>query len=385
MPAGYRYFYFKNGDVVEQLQRVMASRDKPPEGGPDAFLASLLFSSQVSEARIGAFLDRDRMESQPPFTALAYNHVGFGRRLETLFRLPADILRYRPDRILCGRQGFALAVCLVVGRMRGVPVVFSAHNRLFGQDHGWVGRFRERLDAWLIRRCLGAVCHGPYLAQELRQIGMPEERVHVFDSGCADLVAAATETGQATGHAGESPRRILYVGRMVRDKGVFDLLEAYQALPDTAATVELVYVGDGQDRQELQQLVQSLGLQDRVRFQGQLSHAEVGIQIRQSWVVVTPTRSSFPEGRCMAAMEALALGVPLIAPDAGPFPFLVRDHVNGMLYRQDDTKHLSDCLNAMLAESGLRERLAENAIEEREGLLKPEVEFAAAVAYAFDA
>lgn len=383
MQAGYRYFYFKNGDVVAQLQRVVALGDSQPEGGPDAFLASLLFNGQVKEARIGAFLDHDRCEQHGSNTAVIYSRVGIKGRLGTLLRLPLDILKFHPDRILCGRQGYALMVCLVVGRLIGVPVVFSAHNRLFGQAHGRIGKLRERLDAWLIRRCRGAVCHGPYLAEELRQIGVPLERIQVFDSGCGDLVERTAAAGPATTSATPTPRRVLFIGRMIRDKGIFDLFHAFQRLCDIAADSELVYVGDGQDRETLQMHVREQGFLDRVRFLGQLPHAEVGAQIAQSWVVATPTRSGFPEGRCMAAMEALAMGVPLVAPDAGPFPFLVQDHVNGLLFRQDDTVHLADCLRAVYEEPGLRERLAGQALQQRDRLLKPDVEFAAAVSRAF--
>lgn len=383
--AEYRYFYFKNGDVVAQLQRVAALGDSRPEGGPDAFLASLLFNGQVKVACIAAFFAHSRSERHGAYTAQTYSRVGMKGRVDSLFSLPLDILRFRPDRILCGRQGYALMVCLLAGRLIGAPVVFSAHNRLFGQAYGRIAKVREWLDAWLIRRCHGAVCHGPYLAQELRQIGVPADRIQVFDSGCADLVDRASVPGQEAQLEMHAPRRILFIGRMVRDKGIFDLLEAFQRLPDVEPGVELIYMGDGQDRTELQQLVQERGLQDRVRLLGQLPHAEIGAQILKSWVVVTPTRSSFPEGRCMAAMEALALGVPLLAPDAGPFPFLVRDRVNGLLFRQDDTEHLAACLRAMLVEAGLRERLASQALAQRDSLLKPDTEFATAVIQAFTA
>ena len=381
--AGYRYFYFKNGDVVMQLRRVAALGDNKPVGGPDAFLASLLLNGQVKEARIVAFLDQVRRERHGSIAAMTYSRVGVMGRLGTLISLPLDILRFHPDRILCGRQGYALMVCLTIGRLIGVPVVFSAHNRLFGQARGRIGRLRERLDAWLIRRCHGAVCHGPYLAQELGEIGMPNERIQIFDSGCADLVGRASEVAQGSCLTEAEPRHVLYIGRMVRNKGIFDLLKAYQRLPDASPASELVYVGDGEDREELQRLVQDMGLQDRVKFLGQLPHAEIGDQIQKSWVVATPTRSSFPEGRCMAAMEALALGVPLLAPDAGPFPFLVQDHVNGLLFRQDDSEHLAACLQAILLEPGLRDRLAKQALAQRDSLLKPETEFASAVASAF--
>lgn len=378
----YRYFYFKNGDVVAQLRRVTDTNAALPEGGPDAFLASLLRQGNVAEAVIAAFLSSKRDERIGPYRAITYDHGSARGRVGALLGLPLDILAFRPDRILCGRQGYALIACLLTGRLLGVPVVFSAHNRLFGQASGRLARLREKLDGWLIRRCRAAVCHGPFLAEELKAIGLPPGCVQVFDSGCGELMAAREATPKVSVHEPGTRRRILFIGRMIRDKGIFDLLEA--SLPLLAGgQAELVMLGEGADRQEMLARVNELGLQACVHVPGQVAHAEIGAEIARSWVVVTPTRRAFPEGRCMAAMEALALGVPLVAPDAGPFPFLVEHDVNGLLYPQDDAAALANCLRAVCSEPALRDRLARGAQAQSGKFRTVEVTFADAVGMAF--
>lgn len=370
----YRYFYFKNGDVVAQLERVLSLNGNKPDGGPDAFIADFLEKGQISEVTVAAFLDQEQDIRHGPVRARTYCNVGLVPRLKTLVQYPKEILTSQPQRILCGRQGYALAICLLAGKLLGVPVVFSAHNRLGGQAKGLKGKIRNGLDAWLIRRCQAAICHGPYLAQELADIGLPPNRITVFDSGCADL----SPDGDTPNAAPPLPPRVLYLGRMVREKGIFDLLEAFHRLIQAGHDARLIYAGDGADRPALAQQVQSLGLQARVEILGPVPHAEIGPLIQSAWTMVTPTRSEFPEGRCMSAMEALAIGTPVIAPDAGPFPYLVKNGENGILYEQDSLTELTKSLSK-IANITLRENLSKNCRDNRHILLNPEITFGYAV------
>ena len=75
-----------------------------------------------------------------------------------------------------------------------------------------------------------------------------------------------------------------------------------------------------------------------------MPHENLADLICESTVVVTPTQSQFPEGRCMATMEGLVMGIPVIAPDFGPFPYLVKHNVNGLLYKPDSVNDLQNKL-----------------------------------------
>jgi len=376
----WKYFYFKNGAVGAQMRRIASLNGRIPSGGADAFLADFLENSGVASVVLSSFDSSVETERYQKVIVREYSKDGLTDPLGCLIKLTRNIVAARPDRILCGRQGYALLSCLIAGRFLDKPVVFSGHNRI-RQGSGIAGELRYRIDSWLIRRCAATICHGPYLADELSNIGVPKNKIHVFDSDCGDLMGMAASERQSPSVEGR--RRILFVGRFVKPKGIFDLLDAFANSLNRGIEGTLVYAGNGAQLPELEAAVRERGLIDHVDFTGRLTYAQVGDEIRRSWVVVTPTRSEFPEGRCMAAMEALALGVPVIAPDAGPFPFLVKDRVNGLLFRQDSVEGLTAALSDILNTPELRQRLSQGAIADRSRFLKADVTFSQAVLRAF--
>src|SRR5207245_2045471 len=78
-------------------------------------------------------------------------------------------------------------------------------------------------------------------------------------------------------------------------------------------------------------------------------------------VVVTPTQTVFAEGRCMSAVEALYCGTPVIAPDFGPFPFLVKHGQNGLLYQPDSIPDLRAKLEQLWSDNEGYQKMAAGA------------------------
>jgi glycosyltransferase involved in cell wall biosynthesis len=137
--------------------------------------------------------------------------------------------------------------------------------------------------------------------------GLPPERIRVKPNFVAD---PGPRTGPNAGSA-----TVLYVGRIVSEKGLAVLLGAWRR----AATgpLELVIAGDGSMRPALQRLDVP-----GVRFEGHLSGDEVRRRMLGARALVMPTLSY--EGQPMAALEALAAGVPVLASDIGGMPELLR-------------------------------------------------------------
>src|SRR5690606_16392049 len=163
-----------------------------------------------------------------------------------------------------------------------------------------------------------------FLAEQMRDIGVQQERIFEFDVGFSGFQDASKASSVQHGDKHDKSNVILFVGRIDRTKGVFDLLAASESLLRSSDNVEVVYVGDGPALGDLRKLVSDKGLDNRVQCLGRLSHEELPSLVSAASVMVTPTLREFPEGRCMAAMEALAVGVPVIAPNSGPFPYLVK-------------------------------------------------------------
>jgi glycosyltransferase involved in cell wall biosynthesis len=118
---------------------------------------------------------------------------------------------------------------------------------------------------------------------------------------------------------------------------------------------------------------------------GRIEHGQLATYVAESYVVVTPTRREFPEGRCMSAIEALVLGVPVVAPAFGPFEFLIEEGKNGLLYEANNMEALVSSLRTILGDTALRDELAAGAQGSREKLIQPERSFSEAMAEGFGA
>jgi glycosyltransferase involved in cell wall biosynthesis len=142
-------------------------------------------------------------------------------------------------------------------------------------------------------------------------------------------------------------RGLLFVGRLVRRKGVDVLLEAL----GEADGVELVVVGDGPERRRLQRRAGDLP----VRFVGEQPREAVVHEMRRAQALVLP--SLHGEGLPNVILEAMACGLPVVASDNGGIPEIVRDGETGLLVPSGDASALALAVRRLLADDALRERL----------------------------
>lgn len=104
--------------------------------------------------------------------------------------------------------------------------------------------------------------------------------------------------------------RLIYVGRLVRQKRLELLVEALAEVAERLTTVELHLVGDGEERSQLESLAQRLGVEHRLIFHGKVSDDRRDELLASAWLFVTP---SVAEGWGLSAMEAAAHGVPTVS------------------------------------------------------------------------
>ena len=116
---------------------------------------------------------------------------------------------------------------------------------------------------------------------------------------------------------------------------------------------------------------------------GRIPHGELVGLLKKAKVLVTPTQGHFPEGRCMSAMEGLVMGVPVIAPDFGPFPYLVHHEVNGLLYETNSVEALKRRIQQIVEDDRLYEELRAGAQLTAKQLIRPSLTFGEAIDCAF--
>ncbi len=147
----------------------------------------------------------------------------------------------------------------------------------------------------------------------------------------------------------------LFVGRLDPQKGVDVLLRALANVPEHCL---LRVVGTGPHEREYKKLAGELGLGSRVDFVGHCSPEEIRTQLRAAYALVLPSRA---ELFGIVLIEAMAMGVPVIASRVGGIPEVVTHEETGLLVPREDVEALSAAMRRMLSDRILRNQLAKRS------------------------
>jgi glycosyltransferase involved in cell wall biosynthesis len=169
---------------------------------------------------------------------------------------------------------------------------------------------------------------------------------------------------------------LVCVGRLDRYKGHDHLIEAFAALARARPRARLLLVGDGRFRDVLTATAQRAGLGDRVCFAGALGDVRPALAAADVFV-----QASDEEGLPGAVLEAMAMGLPVVATDVGGTREAVDDGVTGLLVPARDAAALAAAVLRLLDDPGLaarfasfaRKRAAEEFSSERELALTEDV------------
>ena len=146
----------------------------------------------------------------------------------------------------------------------------------------------------------------------------------------------------------EDNQRLVCVGRLIEQKGQFLLVEAARILRDAGMNFELVLVGDGELRGEIEHMIEAAGLQNCVRLIGWQTSQQVRDRLQKSRAFVLP---SFAEGLPVSIMEAFAAGRPVVSTYIAGTPELVRPVENGWLVPAGSSEALAAALKDVLQTS----------------------------------
>jgi len=156
----------------------------------------------------------------------------------------------------------------------------------------------------------------------------------------------------------ETPqKRIIFVGRFDPVKGLDNLLRAMNSVGKVLPDAQLILVGDGKERKNLESLADSLGIRDSVDFPGRLNGEKKTEYLCQADLFVLP---SISEGFGIVILEAMACGLPVVATRVGGVPDLVEDGVNGYLVESRDFQEMAKKIILLLQNPTLHHQIATN-------------------------
>lgn len=292
---------------------------------------------------------------------LAYQHEGL---FETLKKSPLALLQLPlllvslAVRLFSASKGAALihaqwvptaAVALFVARLRGIPVIASVRGADLNTAAGSAtGRAFTRL-------ILNRVSHIVTVSDEFRA----QLRGALEITTPVDSLYNGVDTEQFRPRPAESkdvPRAsdkfvVLFVGGLIRRKGVDTLLEAARPL----SNVEILIAGEGPERAALEQFADSHSMRDRVRFVGKIDRTDMHDWMQSADALVLPSAS---EGRPNVVLEALACGLPVLATDIPGTRELIEDRKNGLLFEVGDAGQLREKILTLADDPALAARMS---------------------------
>lgn len=239
----------------------------------------------------------------------------------------------------------------VLGRLLGVPVVTTAHVGSLKSIGGVASRLSALYQGTAGRLILASskevIAVSEAVAEHVQRQGAERRKINVIANGVdAEHYSPAAQRGHTGGP------RMIFVGRLITNKGPQHLLDALPEVIDRFPAAECWFVGDGPLRRELERRAREAGLERNVSFLGERD--DVPDLLRQSDVFVRPSLS---EGLPLAVLEAMASGLPVLATPVGGTPELVEDDATGFLIEPSDVSALKDRLVRLLGDEDLRENM----------------------------
>ncbi|HXG08789.1 MAG TPA: glycosyltransferase, partial [Gemmataceae bacterium] len=206
--------------------------------------------------------------------------------------------------------------------------------RLVTTVHGWVKHTRRTplyyaIDKFCLRRYEKVICVSEDLYRECRQCGVPARRLVLIENAIDTTeYSRRHEINEAKRKLGIPVERLVIgaVGRLSAEKGFDLLIRSVDHLLTSGLDIELLLVGEGDQERELRSLVAGLGRQERIRLLGYQPDPRAIYEAMDVFAL-----SSLREGLPNVVLEAMAMGVPVVATRVAGVPRLIRDGENGLL------------------------------------------------------
>jgi glycosyltransferase involved in cell wall biosynthesis len=242
---------------------------------------------------------------------------------------------------------------LAIARVFAVPVVLYGHGNNLPEFREKSPRWLQRLIDWALRGAAAATVPGKCL--RFNFLGhLREDQVFAVPNGIEvpnPLPTVTKPPGRFT---------VLYLGNLVREKGVFVILDAIPLVKARCPEAQFVFAGawwSEKDGAEADRLVRERGLSSCVEFTGMVTGDRKWGIVAQGDVLVFPTYFRY-ETLGQVLLEAMGVGLPVIATRRAAIPEVVEDGVNGLFVAEQDARDLAEKIVTLANDPALRARMS---------------------------
>ncbi|HEX2730194.1 MAG TPA: glycosyltransferase family 4 protein [Polyangiaceae bacterium] len=261
--------------------------------------------------------------------------------------LSKEVVRNKLNHVHSHSCASSAVLAMMVRRITGVPFSLTLNANVEWWGGAMAEKFKDAkftlaITEWLLDQCKKSF---PELAPDQLLLG----RIGVDTTSWP----AKQECEPLQGR----PARLLTVARLHSSKGHDDLIRALGLLVAQGRDIQLRMVGDGPQRAELEEQVNSSGLKSRVTFTGSLAEDQIKDEMRQADVFAL---ASHAEPLGVVYMEAMASGVPTVGTNAGGVGEIITSGEDGLLVEPKNPKALADAIAHILDNPDVWKKLALN-------------------------
>lgn len=330
------------------IRVLMIGNDPSVKGGITSVITRLLchdwHSDGVEMQFIPTYIEASRVRQM----------LFYGR---ALWRIRREILANRPD-VVHIHMSYKGSFYRAYGIHRllqsyGVPDVIHLHGSEFQRWYESAsGRLQSQVQS-LLKECSACITLGERWNHAVLGI---EPGAHTV------VISNAVPMPDARAAWRQNPFQVLFLGVLIRRKGVHDLLQAVQSLREqgVAESLRFVIAGTGAEEARLREMAAAYGINDLVTFVGWTDGERKAQLLKESQMLVLP---SYNEGLPMAVLEALSYGLPVVATDVGDMAAAVRSDVNGYLVQPGDIEALAAAICKVSGDEQVYNRLSRGAVE----------------------
>jgi glycosyltransferase involved in cell wall biosynthesis len=245
-------------------------------------------------------------------------------------------------------QGFVSAAL----PSRGAVRIITAHG---GDVFGLRGNVVDRFARAALTRADAVTVNSKATQREVDALARGQARVRVIPIGTdtdSSPDPALTAKLRQQHRRGAGPF-LVFVGRIVEEKGVTDVVSAVAELRRTHPDVTAAIVGAGQHVELVRQLAAELGVADAIDLPGWADQQDVPSWFASADVVLAPSRigkAGWQEGQGLSIIEAMGAGRPVVATTTGGIPETITDGQTGLLVPPAAPDRLADAVRQLIAD-----------------------------------
>jgi glycosyltransferase involved in cell wall biosynthesis len=269
------------------------------------------------------------------------------------------IKNIKPDVIHVHAPNLFSSVAIMISTLYHIPAIATVHR----VEVDSVGKVWYIFRRYVLNKFYRIIAVSNFTKMLALNAGAHEDKISIVYNSCDETIfSPCQDKARIKAKYGISTERkvILYAGNLIKIKGVYTLIESLKTLYTRFPGFIAIIIGQGEEQEKLQSLVNEYGLANNIRFLGWLTQRELSEYYKAADIFVLPSET---EGHSVALLEAMRSGLPIVASDVGGNSESIEDGLNGFLFNSGNHNALADKLVILLSDYNLREYMSSNSLK----------------------